>query len=357
MMTLNARAEILLKTLIERYIADGQPVGSRTLARQAGLELSPATVRNVMADLEGLGLIAAPHTSAGRVPTQRGYRVFIDTLLKVRPLDSAEVRKLKHELRSNQDPKQLIEAASHILSDVSKLAGIVMVPRREEQVSFRHIDFLGLGARRVLVILVTHDGQVHNRLISTDREYSAAELVQAANYFNATYAGVDMTGVTQALVGDMQQASEDMQRIMRLAVEMAHQAFQPEREKGDDIVVSGEANLMDFPELGDIRTLRRLFDAFNAKRDLLHLLDRCMRTAGVKIFIGAESGYKALEECSVVTAPYSADGQVVGTLGVVGPTRMSYEHVIPVVDITAKLLSAALSGPEPARESLESRGG
>ena len=343
-MHLNPRAELLLKTLIERYIADGQPVGSRTLARHAALDLSPATIRNVMVDLEELGLVRSPHTSAGRVPTQKGYRLFVDSLLKIRPLDAAELRKLQGELSANQDPQQLMENASHLLSEVSKLAGLVLVPRREEQLAFRHLDFVSLSSRKLLVILVTQDGHVDNRIIATERDYSPSELVEAANYFNASYSGMLLADVKTALLKEMQQATADMQRFMNLAVEMASKAFANEKGEVDGLVVSGESNLMDVPDLGDVKKLRRLFDAFQAKRDLLHLLDQSMRVNGVKIFIGSESGYAALEDCSVVTATYAVDQQVVGTLGVIGPTRMPYEHIIPIVDITARLLSAALSG-------------
>lgn len=342
--TLNPRAEILLRTLIERYIADGQPVGSRTLARQAGLDLSPATVRNIMADLEELGLVHSPHTSAGRVPTDRGYRLFVDTLLQVRPITTNEVRKLKHELETDPDPQHLVESASHLLSEVCRLTGLVMVPRREEQAALRQLDFVGLSGRRILVILVTQDGQVHNRIIHVERDYSPAELTQAANYFNEAYAGLGLAEVRRQLLRDLEAASADLQRIMDLAQRTARQAL-TEEDKGDELVVSGESNLMDIPDLMDVRKLRRLFDAFNTKRDLLQLLDQSMRAGGVKIFIGAEAGYDALRECSVVTAPYRIEGRVVGTLGVIGPTRMAYEQVIPIVDITARLLSAALSGP------------
>jgi heat-inducible transcriptional repressor len=359
-MTLNPRAELLLKTLIERYIADGEPVGSRTLARAAGLDLSPATIRNVMVDLEELDLIRSPHTSAGRVPTQRGYRIFVDSLLKIRPLDAKEVRKLQGELSSEQDPQQLVENASHLLSEISKLAGLVLVPRREEQAAFRHIDFVGLSGHRLLVILVTQDGHVDNRIIATDRDYTPSELVEAGNYFNASYAGMLLTDVKKALLNEMQQATADMQRIMSVAVDMARKAFSADKNETDELVVSGESNLIDMPDLGDVKKLRKLFDAFQAKRDLLHLLDKSMRVGGVKIFIGAESGYDVLEDCSVVTATYHIDNHVVGTLGVIGPTRMAYEHVIPIVDITAKLLSAALSGQSGGGQSgprLESPGG
>jgi len=341
-MQLSPRAEVLLKTLIERYIAEGEPVGSRTLARYAGLDLSPATIRNVMVDLEEMGLVSSPHTSAGRVPTQRGYRLFVDTLLKVRPLDEQQVRMLKEELSANQDPQQLIENASHLLSEISKLAGVVLVPHRDEHVRFRHIDFLSLSGRRLLVILVTEDGRVDNRVIVADREYSASELEQAANYFNESYTGMLLSDVKRALVSEVQQTSADLQRIIELATTMARRALETDGND-DELLVSGESNLMDVPELNDIRKLRKLFEAFTAKRDLLHLLDQAMRVKGIKIFIGAESGYEALEDCSIVTAAYSVDQRQVGTLGVIGPTRMAYEHVIPIVDITARLLSAALT--------------
>lgn len=353
-MQLNPRAELLLKTLIERYITEGEPVGSRTLARHAGLDLSPATIRNVMVDLEELGLVSSPHTSAGRIPTQLGYRLFVDTLLRVRPLDEQHVRMLREELSPEQDPQQLVESASHMLSELSKLAGVVLLPHRDEQLRFRHIDFLAMTGRRILVILVTQDGHVDNRIIASDRDYTAAELEQAANYFNDSFAGMLVADVKKKLVTEMQQASNDMQRIMELATEMARKAFASEKGEADELVVSGESNLMDIPDLGDIRKLRKLFEAFTAKRDLLHLLDQSMRVNGIKIFIGSESGYTALEDCSVVTASYSVDNRAVGTLGVIGPTRMAYEHVIPIVDITARLLSAALSGYTGSPPRLES---
>lgn len=342
-MQLSPRAETLLKALVERYIVEGHPVGSRTLARAMGMDLSPATIRNVMADLEELGLVSAPHTSAGRIPTERGYRLFVDTLLKVQPLTAAMVRRLTGELDPGQDAHHLVEAASQMLSEVSSLAGIVMVPRRDEQVAFRHLDFVKLSEKRILAILVTQDAQVHNRILTTEREYSASELEQAANYFNSSYAGVSVGDIKRALLTEMQAVSDDLNRHMQLAMRVARETFQTEGE--DELVVRGEEKLMDFPDLGDIKKLRRLFEAFNTKRDLLHLLDRSLRAGGIKIFIGAESGYDVLRDCSLVTAPYSVDGQIVGTLGVIGPTRMPYEHVIPVVDFTARLLSSALSAP------------
>lgn len=342
-MALNPRAEILLKALIERYISDGQPVGSRTLARDLGNELSPATIRNVMADLEELGLIQSPHTSAGRIPTALGYRVFVDTLLKVRPIDANELRRLEGELSSAPDPQQLMESVSSLLSQVTRLAGVVMLPR-QEQAAVRQIEFLQLSANRVLAILVTQEGRVHNRVIVTDRAYSPAELVEAANFFNDQYAGRFLSEVKQVLLTAMQQDSDAMQKAMRTAMTMARHMFTDEDSQSAEIVVSGESNLLEVPELGDVRKLRRLFDTFNTKRDLLHLLDQCLRTNGVQIFIGGESGYQAFEECSVVASPYQVGGRIVGMLGVIGPTRMSYEHVIPIVDVTARLLGGALSG-------------
>jgi len=342
-MALSHRAELLLKALIERYISDGQPVGSRTLSKDLGNELSPATIRNVMADLEELGLIQSPHTSAGRVPTALGYRVFVDTLLKVRPLEADEVRRLEGSLGVAPDPGQLAESASSLLSQLTRMAGVVMVPR-QEQTAIRQIEFLQLSSNRVLAILVTLDGRVHNRVIVTDRAYSPAELVEAANFFNESYAGRYLDEVKQVLLTAMQQDSDAMQQAMRTAMVMARHMFADDDAQGPELVVSGESNLLDVPELGDVRKLRRLFETFNTKRDLLHLLDQCLRSSGVQIFIGGESGYSALEECSVVAAPYQVEGRVVGMLGVVGPTRMPYEHVIPIVDITARLLGGVLSG-------------
>ena len=346
-MELDTRAVTLLNALIEKYISEGQPIGSRTLARAAGLSLSPATIRNVMADLEEMGLLASPHTSAGRVPTQLGYRLFVDTLLRSESLIQPSslqnyLAVLEEELSSDLDPQNLIESTSRLLSEVTHLAGVVMIPRRDENIALKQIEFLALSGNRVLVILVTDDGQVHNRIIDTDRTYSAAELVQAANYFNDTYVGTALSNIKQRLLQDMQQDSERMHTAMSMAIYMAKNIFDEESEH-DDLFVSGESNLLEIPELSDVNKLRRLFEAFNTKRDLLHLLDQTARVGGIKIFIGTESGYESLEECSVVTAPYSAEGEIVGTLGVVGPTRMAYEFVIPIVDVTARLISSALN--------------
>jgi len=342
MMSLTPRAERLLKALIEQYIAEGQPVGSRTLVRQAGLEFSPATVRNIMSDLEDLGLIRSPHTSAGRVPTERGYRFFVDALLAVKPLHTVGLSRIEDHLLADQDPQQLLESASGLLSQITKLAGIVRVPRRT-QAGFLQLDFLSLSASRVLVILVTQDGQVLNRVIYPKKRYSASELQQAANIFNSAYAGFSLEEVKRRLMVALERDSEDMQQMLRSAVEMAHQVFTEGEFAEEPLFVTGESNLLAFPELSNMEKLRQLFDAFNAKQDLLHLLDHSMGSNGVQIFIGAESGYESLASCSVVTAPYEVDGQIVGTIGVVGPTRMSYDRVISIVDVTARFLSGALS--------------
>ncbi|MHB8414438.1 MAG: heat-inducible transcriptional repressor HrcA [Acidiferrobacteraceae bacterium] len=339
-MMINPRAEILLKLLIERYIAEGQPVGSRTLAKHAGLELSSATIRNIMADLEELGLVRSPHTSAGRVPTQLGYRLFVDSLLTIRPLQSEHVRRIEGDLGADHEPQQLLEAASALLSQITQLTGVVRVPKRD-QAAFRHLEFLTLSPKRLLAILVTQDGRVHNRVLQPTRIYSPAQLTEAANYFNATYSGMQLTDVRKALVDSLRQDSEDMQSVIRTVVEMAS-AVVSEVRREDEVVVSGESNLFGIPEIDSAR-LRQLFEAFNTKQDLLHLLDQSMQAGGIQIFIGSESGYEPLEDCSFVTASYRLDGRVVGTLGVIGPTRMPYEQVISIVDVTARLLSGALS--------------
>ncbi|MFN2309155.1 MAG: heat-inducible transcriptional repressor HrcA [Gammaproteobacteria bacterium] len=345
---LNERAQHLLRVLVERYIRDGEPVGSRTLARDASLDLSPASIRNVMADLEDLGFVRAPHTSAGRMPTVQGYRFFVDSLLTVQPLDSVDLHRLRTEFDLDLDlnRKDLVGRASNLLSGITRLAGVVTLPRRK-QAALRRIDFLPLTERRVLVILVLNEREVQNRIIHTERSYSAAELETAANFLNSQFAGQDISAVRERIVADLRQAREDVNRRMQDAVEMAGQVFDPgQLQDDDDMVVAGQTNLMEFRELCEVDTLRHLFEAFNQKREILHLLDQCVHAQGVQIFIGEESGYTALDECSVVTAPYSVDGRVVGVLGVIGPTRMAYDRVIPIVDATARLLGAALNPRE-----------
>ena len=338
---LSERAQYLFKALVERYIRDGQPVGSRTLARDSSPNLSPATVRNVMADLEDVGLLRSPHTSAGRVPTDQGYRFFVDTLLRIEPVEGAQVAMLKEQLHPAQNRSALMESASSLLSDITHLAGVIMLPR-QEQITLRQVEFLSLSEDQVLVILVVNEREVQNRIIRTGRPYSASELQQAANYLNSLCAGKDLLKVRDEILAELRAARESMNEMMLAAVDMAEKALVTEPE-ADEVMVAGQTNLMESGELGDMDKLRRLFEAFNEKRDLLHLLDHSLGATGIQIFIGEESGYNALGDCSVITAPYGAGEEVLGVLGVIGPTRMAYERVIPVVDITARLLSAALN--------------
>jgi heat-inducible transcriptional repressor len=335
---LSDRAQLLLKMLVERYIVGGQPVGSRALSRYSGLDLSPASIRNVMADLEDLGFIASPHTSAGRVPTARGYRFFVDTLLTLRPLDTVEISHLEEQLHPDNTQK-LVASASQILSDLTRFAGVVVTPRRSA--GFRHIEFLKLSEKRILLILVTPDGDVQNRIIFTDRSYSPSELTEAGNILNQNYVGLTFEEVKKRVNEELKELHEDMTRLMTAALDAGSQAAS---ESSEELVISGESNLLGVQELSsNMTSLRRLFDLFERKATLLQLLDISSHAHGVQIFIGGESGLTPLDECSVVTAPYEADGKVVGTVGVIGPTRMAYERIIPIVDITAKLLSSALS--------------
>jgi heat-inducible transcriptional repressor len=336
---LNDRARHLLKVLVEHYIEDGQPVGSRTLSKHAGLNLSPASIRNIMADLEEGGFIASPHTSAGRIPTPRGYRLFVDSLLTVKPLAGAEIAQIQTALVPS-DPHRLTAAASQLLSELTHFASVVIAPRRRGQIC-RQIEFLGLSEKRILLILVTMDGEVQNRILLADRPYSQSQLTQAANYFNHHYSGRSLEEVRPRLLAELRDLQSDISRLMEAAVEAGSEAF--EGDKGD-YVVSGESNLLRTPDLAaNMERLRELFGLFEQKTQLMQLMDIGQQANGMQLYIGAESGVAPLDECSVIAAPYEVDGQVVGTLGVIGPTRMAYERVIPIVDITAKLLSNALS--------------
>ncbi|MFZ1641687.1 MAG: heat-inducible transcriptional repressor HrcA [Candidatus Contendobacter sp.] len=342
---LNERTQHLLRILVERYIRDGQPVGSRTLARDAGLDLSPATIRNVMADLEELGYLHSPHTSAGRVPTARGYRLFIDALLHLKPLEHQEIEILRRRIdQPVRDGAELARSVSDLLSGITHLAGVVMLPRRKAA-TLRQVEFLPLAENRALVILVLNSQEVQNRVIQTQRPYSAAELQRAANYLNQQFTGQDIQQVRASLLRDLRETRDSLDRLMQTVVEMAEQTFAAE-PGGEDYVVAGQTQLMQYADLSDLDKLRQLFEAFNHKRDLLHLFDQCLHADGVQIFIGEESGFEALEGCSVVTAPYSVEGRVLGVLGVIGPTRMAYDRVIPVVDVTARLLAAALNSQD-----------
>ena len=336
---LDKRAQTLLKTLIERYIAEGQPVGSRTLSRHSGLELSPATIRNVMSDLEELGFIASPHTSAGRVPTPRGYRLFVDSLLTVRPLADADLSEIEGAIQPDQ-PQRLISQASQLISQLTHFAGVVISPRRKEP-RIRQIEFLNLSEKRILLIIVTESGDVQNRILFTQRAYSPSELTEAANYLNQNCAGLDFAQVKNRIHDELHQLRTNMTELMAAALDASGQAIS---ETSTQYVISGERNLLEVADLSsNMSRLRELFALFEQKTTLVQLLDVGNRADGVQIFIGGESGIAQLDECSVITASYEIGGQVVGSVGVIGPTRMAYERMIPIVDITAKLLSSALS--------------
>ena len=331
------RASALLKALIERYIADGQPVGSRTLSKV--FDLSPATIRNVMADLEDQGLIHSPHTSAGRIPTPRGYRMFVDTLLAVRAY--------QHEPGYGQgvadmlpmsEPARAVNAAAALLSNLTQFAGVVLTPKRSQV--FRQIEFIRLSDRRVLLIIVTPDGDVQNRILAVQRDYSEADLIEAGNFFNMHFSGKSFDMVRRTLSTELAQLREDISKLMQAAVEAGAEAA----DDGDAVVISGERKLLEVTDIAsDMDRLRKMFSLFEKKTDLLQLLDMSSRAQGVQIYIGGDSQLIPVEDVSIITAPYGVDGKVVGTLGVIGPTRMAYERVIPIVDITARLLSNALS--------------
>ncbi len=338
---LNDRSLQLLKTLVERYISEGQPVGSRILSKDSDLKLSPATIRNVMADLEDLGLIHSPHTSAGRIPTVSGYRLFVDSLLTVKPLDSKEINRLYQGLSETEDTSHMIGVASKLMADLTRMAGVVTLPKRE-LVCLRHIEFLPLSHNRVLVIFVTNEQEVHNKVIHTDKVFSVTELQQSANYLNSVYCGQSLVAVRTAILKELQDDQERTNQAMLDAIKMAQLTFDV-NQKADDFVLTGETNLMGFSELADRNHLKNLFEAFSQKQDVIHLLDQSMQAEGVQIFIGQESGYQAFDQCSLVTSSYSVNDEVVGVLGVIGPTRMAYEKIIPFVDVTAKLLGAALN--------------
>ena len=337
------RAQQLLRVLIQRYIREGQPVGSRTLSKDSGLDLSPATIRNVMSDLEELGLVSAPHTSAGRVPTPLGYRLFVDTLVRYRQPTGGDIDLLRSQInRKINNADALVESVSSLLSEFTHLAGVVTIPRGQHA-ALRQIEFLPLSENRILAILVINDREVQNRILQTDREYSVSELQQAANFINEHYAGREMAQVRRRIVSDLEDTRLSMNQAMHDIIEVAQTVMEGATDPSGEFVLAGETNLMNFAELSDVDTLRRLFEAFSRKRLMLDLLDRSIHADGVQVFIGGESGYSILDDCSVVTAPYELDDETIGVLGVIGPTRMAYDRVVPIVDITARLLRSALS--------------
>lgn len=335
---LDDRARLLLKALVERYIADGQPVGSRTLSKASGLELSPATIRNVMSDLEELGLIVSPHTSAGRIPTARGYRLFVDTMLTTQRDPFFKGGSISTPRIEPDQPQKVLSNAAHMLSSLSQFVGVVMAPRRSSV--FRHIEFLRLSEKRFLVIIVSPEGDVQNRVIFTEADYTQSQLIEAANFLNSHYAGMAIEEVRERLHNEVEALRGEIAVLMQAAVKVSSEAI----ESRDEVVISGERNLLAISDFsGDMGNLRKLFDLFEQKAQLMRLLDVSSRAEGVRIYIGGESEVIPYQELSVVTAPYEVDGQVVGTLGVIGPMRMPYEKMIQIVDITSKLVSTALS--------------
>jgi len=342
---LNERAQTLLRVLIDRFIEEGAPVGSRTLSRVGDLNLSPATIRNVMADLEDLGLIRAPHTSAGRVPTELGYRLFVNSLLIRRNSMSLDPAKLEKALleEADGDPQRIASTASNLLSSLTRFAGVVTLPR-EPRAALRQIEFIGLSERRVLAVLVTQDGSVQNRIVVTPRTYSQAELVRFGNYLNEQFAGVSIKDMRERLLSELRRVRNDIENGLADAITLAESAVGPGNDERSDVIVAGQTNLMGLDDLPSMERMKRLFQAFTEKKELMELLDQCEQANGVQIFIGSESGSPTFEECSVIGAPYAHEGEILGVLGVIGPQRMHYDKVIQIVDLTSRLMGKAIGG-------------
>jgi heat-inducible transcriptional repressor len=340
--SINQRAQQILKILVERYIQDGSPVGSRTIAEESTLGLSPATIRNILAELEEAGYLSSPHTSAGRIPTAQGYRVFVNSLLTVQPLELATLQNLKTQLDPDLALPNLLQSACSLLSGLTEMIGIVALPKRN-QIKLRQVEFLPLSSNRILVILVLNNREVQNRIIYTDRAYTPAELQQAANYLNTHYVGRDLLAARKELLNEIQSDRDKMARLLQAAIEVADKAFVQEQSATTDYMMAGQNNLLGYTKRGELENVYALFQAFTEKQEILNLLNHSLDADGIQIFIGRESGHIAFDECSIVTTSYAVDGQLIGSLGVIGPTRMPYNKVISAVDITAKLLSAALN--------------
>ena len=339
---LNDRAAILLKQLVASYIHDGQPVGSRQLTQDAGLDISSATIRNVMSGLEKNGLIVAPHTSSGRIPTEQGLRLFVDSLLEIQPIDTRLVSQLQQQLDPDKDMDDLVSEASQLVSEMTQMAGIVSVPK-QDHAKLRHIEFLPLPEKRILAIMVTNEKDVHNKVLHLNREYSADELQLAANYLNQQFTGQDVDQIRESLLKDLDRTRQDVDNVMRTAVEVANKALSKDETSKPEFIVQGEKNLLRYNDNTDREQMQHLFEIFDRKQEILGLFDRCVHNEGVKIFIGHEAGFAGFGDCSVITAPYSVAGKPIGVLGVIGPARMNYDRVIPVVDMTARLLGNALN--------------
>jgi heat-inducible transcriptional repressor len=338
---LNDRARHLLKILIDCYISDGQPVGSKRLAEAAGLSISSATIRNVMASLDQLGLVSSPHTSAGRVPTEQGFRLFVDTMLEVNPLEHTMIARLQQQINADQDRESLIESASAVLSDMTRMAGIVTIPKGG-LAALRQIEFLPLSDKRILAILVINEKDVQNRVLHVERDYTPDELTRISNYLNQHFSGKDIFDIRKRLLTELHQARDHVDSLMKAALDIADQALQPVSSPQNNYVLQGQTNLIRFSEAENASRLQQLFEVFESKRDMLSLLDRCIQAEDIQVFIGREAGLSSFDQFSMIAAPYTAGGEVLGVLGVVGPTRMPYNKVISIVDVTARLLGEAL---------------
>ena len=347
MESLSKRQELLLKALVESFISDGQPVGSTKLSKASDIGVSSATIRNVFVDLEDLGYIYSPHKSAGRVPTELAYRMFVDKMIKVQPVNNHLIKKLKLNLNQDVERKNMVKNTNEILSNITGLTGLISLPT-QKNMELKQIDFLTLSDNKILAILINKNNDVENKIINLDKNYSSSELQEAANYLNTIISGQSIHHIRKILLNELDDMRKDMNNIMSSAITFGKKLFldSNETQKNDDLLVSGQTRLMNCKELSDIEKLKTLFEAFSEKNNILHLLDRSISSNGVKIFIGAESGYNVLDDCSVVSAPYKFDNDVVGVLGVIGPKRMAYDRVIPIVDITAKLLTEALKYPD-----------
>ena len=335
-MEIDTRTQHLLKTLINRHIVDGQPVGSKTLTASSGLELSSASIRNIMKDLEDAGFISSPHTSAGRVPTQKGYRFFVDSLVTMKSPNKSDLDMLQNSLNTS-NTKELINITADTLSSLTNFAGVVMLPKAKK-ISFKHIEFLNLSKTRILVIIVTSDGSVQNRVLDTQEEYDQSTLIEASNFFNEHYKDLDINLIKEKIIEELSTMKKNMTSLMSAAVELS---INPKLD--ENLILAGQRNLLDTVDLSqNVKSIKKIIELFEKKTSLLQLLEKSHHSSGMQIFIGEESGYQALDECSIVTAPYQSDGEVIGILGVIGPTRMAYERVIPIVDITAKMLSKSI---------------
>jgi heat-inducible transcriptional repressor len=335
-MEIDTRTQHLLKTLINHHIVDGQPVGSKTLTASSGLELSSASIRNIMKDLEDAGFISSPHTSAGRVPTQKGYRFFVDSLVTMKSPNKSDLDMLQNSLNTS-NTKELINITADTLSSLTNFAGVVMLPKAKK-ISFKHIEFLNLSKTRILVIIVTSDGSVQNRVLDTQEEYNQSTLIEASNFFNEHYKDLDINLIKEKIIEELSTMKKNMTSLMSAAVELS---INPKLD--ENLILAGQRNLLDTVDLSqNVKSIKKIIELFEKKTSLLQLLEKSHHSSGMQIFIGEESGYQALDECSIVTAPYQSDGEVIGILGVIGPTRMAYERVIPIVDITAKMLSKSI---------------